>query len=124
MHYSQEQLQNKHLVLLRPLNVGEQFKVAETLCSNYNEDMEGMEGLWLTVAHKTTKQTNDYDYFNPLFVSLRKKVFDYSIVTEHPLESSDHWYEYHMDILATNKHILSKEPQFTGARPNPKLPSI
>jgi len=117
-------------MLIRPLRIGEQFKVmpAHLGMRNSNEYMRSLAGQWLTVMD--IKENNDtvnrWRYYDPIyrdpFYADTLITFDYS-VEEHEDDFIEHWYDYHMDIYATNLRLIDKDNKKVKLTA-PNLPTI
>lgn len=117
-------------MLIRPLRIGEQFKVmpAHLGMRNSNEYMRSLAGQWLTVMDiKENENTGGrWRYYDPIyrdpFYADTLIPFDYS-VEEHEDGFIEHWYDYHMDIYATNLRLIDKDNKRVKLT-EPNLPTI
>lgn len=116
--------------LIRPLMVGEQFKVLEDTAhmNNSNEFMRGKASEWLTVAYIRNSQfkRTHRAYYNPNGAVPATygiiPLIDYA-VDEHEGFFIDHWLSYHMNIYETNLRLIQTDNQLNQKR-LPNLPSI
>ena len=115
-----------HRTLLRTLKRGEMFKVKEGYMDNTNQGMLNLQGTWLKVSAAYRVRSESRDYFDNLFEEHHLPIYDYSVEMNdgnNPFAESDHWYEYHMDIYATNLEITRVDNR--GLFPEtPKLPLL
>lgn len=117
-------------MLIRPLKVGEQFKVLPPSLNlrNSNEHMRNLRGQWLTIMNTRpdNMHVDHWAYYpaiyrDPLYKDEARMV-DYS-VREHEDGFIEHWYDYHMDIYETNLRLIHKESKGTELLA-PNLPTI
>ena len=122
---NQEAYFDIHRTLLRTLKRGELFKVKEGYMHNTNQGMLDLQGTWLKVSKAYLVRSDSRDHFDRLFREHNLPVYDYSVEPnqDNPYAESDHWYEYHMDIYATNLEITRTDNR--GLYPDtPKMPLL
>lgn len=98
-----------HTELIRPLRVGEMFKVDTNLFKNINPVMDSYAGEWLTVK-KVIHGNDEY-----------KSV--YSAIDCKGERTGGVWHEYHMNIYSTNRRLMIINGK-SLKKPSPNLPTI
>lgn len=126
--YTKQQIHLIHTVLLRPLKDGEHFKVSNPLTRNNTASpMKNFEGEWVTVTKSKQDFDGDYGYFNHVYASLQIPIMVYNIGEDIFNESGVQyaWYDYHMDIYATNLRILkSDRANVPLLKQEPQMPNL
>lgn len=129
-HYTPQQIKRMDRVLLRPLKVGESFRVANPLTeNNVGIEMRSFEGYWLTVceAINVAPQDSGYRYYDYLYEKFKIPLFVYKAKEDIVASRAFlyNWHDYHMNIYDTNLQILEndrKKQLFIKQTPN--LPII
>ena len=116
-------MKNLHEKLIRPLKVGDVFKVSKDLTLNYSMEMVEFEDKWVDIIDvQQSSYTLDSDE-KDTFRDRNGACFATAYIILQVSARFD-WFVYHINIYETNLALIKKDSLIPCTLSLPKLPFI